>query len=129
MTTRSLVIFFVTSVWLFIGLCAYKIIIHILGNNNILNSYPGGYGINVFIGPFLLITGEILLWFKIFRYFMHLSRMFAGFIGLYILIKILFVNIIVADIYNYSNSYIELITYGYAAVAHLAYSFFGKEKY
>ena len=100
MTSRPLWIMFVTSVWIFIGLCGYKIVIHILFANQIIGAYPAGYNFKVLLAPFSLIGVELFLWFKMFRVPTHPARMFAGVIGLYILLMVVFVNIVVEGLYD-----------------------------
>ncbi len=62
-----------------------------------------------------------------FRYPAHPARMFAGVIGLYIWLMVIFVNLVVSDLYDRNVNYIVLLIYGYAGLGHLAYAVFGKE--
>ena len=126
-TAKPLWVMFVTSVWAFIGLSGYKIVVHVLYANQIIGAYPAGYDFKVFIAPFFLIGLELFLWFKMFRYPAHPARMFAGVIGLYIWLMVIFVNLVVSDLYERDVNYIVLLIYGYAGLGHLAYAVFGKE--
>lgn len=126
-TSRPLWIMFVTSVWIFIGLCGYKIVIHVLYANQIIGAYPAGYNFKVLLAPIPLIGVELFLWFKMFRFPTHPARMFAGVIGLYILLMVVFVNIVVEDLYDRDINNIVLLIYGYAGLGHIAYALFGKE--
>ena len=129
MMAKALWILFVTSIWIVIGLCSYKMIIYVLSAKQIIDSYPGGYGIKVFVGPFFLFGGELFLWLKMFRYSVHPSRIFAGLVGLYILLMIVFVNAVVADLYDRDVNIFLLILYSYAGLGHIAYALFGKERH
>ena len=126
-TSRQLWIMFVSSVWVLIGLCGYEIVIHVLHANQIINAYPSGYNFKVLLAPFFLIGVELFLWFKMFRYPTHPARMFAGVIGLYIWLMVVFVNIVVSGLYDRDINNIVLLIYGYAGLGHIAYALFGKE--
>lgn len=126
-TARPLWIMFITSIWVFIGLCGYKIVLHILNANQIIGAYPGGYDFKVFIAPFFLIGLELFLWFKMFRYPTHPARIFAGVVGLYILLMIVFVNVVVSDMYDHNVNNFVLFIYTYTGFGHAAYALFGKE--
>ena len=127
-TARSLWIIFISSIWIFIGLCAYKIVLHILYASQIIGAYPGGYDFKVFVAPFFLIVMEIFLWFKMFRYCKHPARIFAGVVGLYIWLMVVLVNVIVTDLYDYEVNNYVLLLYAYAGFGHVAYALFGKER-
>lgn len=127
-TTGSIWIYFVTSVWLFIGLSGYRIISHVLYANQIIGNYPGGYDFKVFIAPFFLLGLEYFLWLKMFRYPVHPARMFAALIGLYIFFMVIIVNAIVADLYDKDINNFVLVLYGYAALGHISFALFGRER-
>lgn len=118
---------FVTSVWIFIGLCGYKTVLHVLYAEQIIGGYPAGYNFKVLLGPFTLLGLELFLWFKMFRFPTHPARMFAGVMGLYILLMLVFVNILIKDLYVRDINNIELLMYGYVGLGHIAYALFGKE--
>jgi hypothetical protein len=119
---------FITSVWLFIALNGYKAVIHLIKAGSFSETYPGGYSFKVFIAPFFLISFELFLWFKMFRRSRHPSRIFAGIIGAYIWLMIIFVNVVVANLYDRNLPLFMLWLYAYAGAGHLAYAFFGKER-
>ena len=123
---------FVTAVWMFIALNGYKIIIHVIKANSIINAYPSGYGFRVFIAPFFLLILQVFLWFKMFRWSHYPARIFAGIIGAYIWLMVIFVNLVIVDLYGSDYSYNQPLTflwlYAYAGIGYLAYAFFGREK-
>ena len=127
MTARPLWIWFVTSVWTLIGLCAYKIVQHVLYANQVLGAYPAGYSMKVLIGPMFLLGVELYLWFKMFRYPIHPARMFAAVIGLYILLMVVVVNLAVADLYDRDINNTTLLIYGFAGLGPIMYALFGKQ--
>ena len=120
-------ILFFSSVWIFILLNIYQVTHHILISNEIMGKYPGGFDFKVFISPFLLLCAELFLWFKMFRYFSHPSRIFAGLIGGYVLLMTIFVNLVVSDLYNTEIPKLTLWLYFYVCFGHFVYAFFGKE--
>lgn len=119
--------FFVSSIWLFVGLSSCRAVLHVLGAEQIIGSYPAGYDYRLLIAPFFLLGFELFLWFKMFRYAAHPSRLFAGVVGAYILLMIVFVNLIVADMNDTEINGFVLFLYAYAGLGHLLYSVFGKE--
>lgn len=118
----------VTSVWLFIALNAYQVVIHVTAASHILGAYPGGYTYKVFIAPFALIALELFLWFRMFRQSRHPARMFAGIVGAYIWLMVILVTVVVADLYGRDLSPPLLWLYAYAGAGHLGYAVFGKER-
>ena len=118
---------FVSSIWTFIGLSAYRVVLHVLQAEQIIGSYPAGYDYRILIAPFFLLGFELFLWFKMFRYAAHPSRMFAGIIGAYILLMIVFVNLVVADMNDTEADGSLLLLYAYAGIGHLFYALFGRE--
>lgn len=100
---------------------------HVLYANQIFGAYPGGYDFKVFIAPFFLIGLELFLWFKMFRYAVHPARIFAGVVGLYILLMIVFVNAVVSDLYDRDINDFVLYLYAYTGFGHMAYALLGKE--
>lgn len=124
----SLWIMFVTSVWALIGLCGFRAVTQYFDATRIVDGYPGGYGIKVLLAPFILLGFELTLWLKLFRYNAHPARLFSGLMGINILI-IIFINLIVADLYDRNINYIELLILCYSSLGHLAYALFGKESY
>ena len=105
----------------------YDVIIHALNSQEFMGKYPGGYDFKVFIAPFVLLFGELFLWFKLFRYLAHPSRIFAGLIGGYIFLMAIFVNLIISDLYDKQLPNSTIWFYVYSGIGHLAYAFFGKE--
>lgn len=120
-------VFFVSSVWLFIGLSAYRVVLHILHAEQIIGSYPAGYDYRLLIAPFFLLGFELFLWFRMFRYAAHPSRLFAGLVGAYILLMIVFVNLVIADMNDSEVNGLLLSLYAYAGMGHLLYAMGGKE--
>ena len=119
--------FFVSSVWIFVGLSAYRVILHILQAEQIIGSYAAGYDYRILIAPFFLLGFELFLWFKMFRYAAHPSRIFAGIIGAYILLMIVFVNLVVADMNDIEIESFMLLLYAYTGIGHFFYALFGRE--
>lgn len=128
-SNRFVWLLFVTSVWLFICLNGYDVIIHTLNARKIVDAYPGGYGIRVFIAPFFLIAGELFLWFKMFRPARHPARIFAGLVGGYIFLMVLLVNGLVAEVYDRTLPATLLWLYALSGTGHLSYAFFGRERH
>ena len=118
---------FATAVWVFIGLNAYKIVVHIAHANQIIGAYPAGYDYKVLLAPFFLLGLELFLWLRMFRYAVHPARLFAGVVGAYVLFMVVVVNIIVADMNDTEMSGWLLFLYAYVAVGHLTYALFGDE--
>ncbi|UCH49746.1 MAG: hypothetical protein JSU95_08295 [Betaproteobacteria bacterium] len=125
---RFVWLLFVTSVWLFIGLNGYEVIIHAINARKIVDAYPGGYGIRIFIAPFFLLAAALFLWFKMFRPMRHPARIFAGLVGGYIFLMVLLVNVLVAEVYDRTLPATLLWLYSYSGVGHLVYAFFGRER-
>lgn len=119
---------FITSVWLFVALSGYAVIVRIMTAENILGAYPGGYDLRVLLAPFLLLSAELFLRFRFFRRPRPPARIFAGFVGVYILLMIVFVNLVVSDLYDREASALRLWLYAYAGGGHLAFAFLGKER-
>lgn len=92
-----------------------------------MEKYPGGFDFKVFIGPFFLLCIELFLWFKMFRHLSHPSRMIAGLIGCYIIFMMVFVNLIISDLYDTQSSKSLIWLYLYASFGHFVYAFFGEE--
>lgn len=126
MMTRTWLLF-VSSVWLFVGLSAYRVVQHVLYAEQIIGSYAAGYDYRLLIAPFFLLGFELFLWFKMFRYAAHPSRLFAGVVGAYILLMIVFVNLVVADLNDDQVNGLILLLYAYAGTGHLFYAVFGRE--
>jgi hypothetical protein len=59
-----------------------------------------------------------------FRWSRHPSRIFAGIIGAYIWLMVIFVNVVVANLYDRDISIGMLWLYAYTGGGHLAYAFF-----
>ena len=119
---------FVTSVWMLIALCAYRVIIHANNAGEILTSYPGGYAMRVFIAPFFLLGFELFLWFKMFRRSRPPARIFAGIMGAYILLMIVLVNALIAEVYESDLPAKLLWLYAFSGIGHFVYAFFGRER-
>ena len=119
---------FVSSVWVFMGLCAYKIALHVLYANQVIGSYAAGYDYRVLVAPFFLFGLELFLWLKMFRYAVHPARMFAGVVGAYIMLMVVFVNVVVADMTGNDVSGVHLLLYAYAGMGHLVYALLGAER-
>ena len=127
-SNRFVWLLFVTSVWLFIGLNGYDVITHTMNARKIVDAYPGGYGIRVFIAPFFLIAGELFLWFKMFRPARHPARIFAGLVGGYIFLMVVLVNGLIAEVYDRTLPATLLWLYALSGTGHLIYAFFGRER-
>ena len=126
MTARPIWVMFVSSVWIFIGLCGYEMVVHVLDAAMIVGAYPAGYNIKVLIAPFFLTGMELLLWFGLFRHARRPALVFAAVVGTYILLMIVLVNWIVADLYNRDVNGVVLLIYGYAGLGHLVYAVLGR---
>lgn len=119
---------FVSSVWLFIALNGYQIVAHVFQAEHLFDAYPGGYASRVFIAPFFLFFLALFLWFRMFRWQQRPARIFAGLIGGYIWIMVIFVNLVVADLYDREFSAALAWLYACSGSGHLLYAFFGKER-
>lgn len=97
--------------------------------DQVIGAYPAGYDFKVFLGPFFLAGFELFLWFRMFIHEREPARIFAGIMGAYILLMIIFVNLIVADLYEREVPVLVVWLYVYAGVCHLAYAFFGRQRY
>ena len=124
---RFVWLLFVTSVWLFVGLNGYEVIIHAMNAGKIVDAYPGGYGIRMFVAPFSLLAGELFLWFRMFRPARHPARMFAGLVGSYIFLMVILVNGLIAEVYDRALPATLLWLYALSGCGHLAYAFFGRD--
>lgn len=119
----------VTSAWLFIGLNGYEVIIHAMNARKIIDAYPGGYGVRVFIAPFFLIAGELFLWFRMFHPARHPARIFAGLVGGYIFLMVVLVNALVAEVYDRTLPTTLLWLYVFSGFGHFVYAFLGRDRH
>jgi len=110
-----------------IGISATRSIVHMMQADDILDAYPGGYGIRVLIAPLFLLVAELFLWFKLFRRARAPARIFAGIVGVYILLMIVLANGLAAELYGSTLSAMLLWLYAYSSIGHLAYAYFGHE--
>ena len=124
---RVVWLLFVTSVWMLITLSTYRSIVHMMYVNDILGAYPGGFGYEVFLAPFLLLAAELFLWFKLFRRARSPGRVFAGIVGAYVLLMVVIVNAQVAEIYDRAMPAMLVWLYVYSSIGHLVYAYFGRE--
>lgn len=120
-------LFFVSAVWLFIALNGYKVIEHLLHADSIIGGYPAGYDMRVMLAPFFLFFFELFLWFRHFRWRRHPARLFAGIIGIYICLMVVFVSLVVADLYGRDVPAVLLWLYAYSGAGHLTYAVFGRD--
>lgn len=125
--SRFIRLLFVISVWLTVALSAYRIIIHLMNVDGIMDAYPGGYRFRVFIAPFMLLGFELFFWFRFYRHSRPPSRIFAGMMGGYILLMIVLVNTLVAEVYDRALPATMLWLYTIAGIGHLVFAFFGRE--
>ncbi len=122
-------LFFVTAIWLFIALNIYNMVVYAMNPGQVIGEYPAGYDFKVFLGPFFLVGFELFLWFRMFMHEREPARIFAGLMGAYILLMVIFVNLIVADLYEREISTIVVWLYAYAGIGHLSYAFFGRQRH
>jgi hypothetical protein len=72
---------------------------------------------------------SLFLWFRLFRHEHEPARVFAGIMGAYILLMIIFVNLIVANLNEREIPVVVVWLYVYAGMGHLAYAFFGRQRH
>ena len=127
MEKSKIEVIFISSVWIFIGLLGYQILLNILHSKEIANFYPAGYDFKIFLAPTLLLVGELFLWFTMFRYQKYPAKIFAGFIGTYILLMIVLVNMLTGNLAENGINTLRLWMYLYTGFGHLIYALFGRE--
>jgi hypothetical protein len=125
---RVIRLLFVSAIWLFLALNGYRVIAHVMEADSIMGAYPGGYGARVFIAPLFLLLFELFLWFRLFRWSRHPARLFAGIIGAYIWLMVIFVNLVTADLYGRELSPALWWLYAYAGAGHVLFALFGRER-
>ena len=126
MNSKPLWFFFISSVWLFIGILIYACVNTVLHFKEVNEVVAGRYHAGVVFGPFVALGLEFFFWRKFFRYPVDGARVFAAFMGLFIFLKIIFVELVVSDLLDKEND--SLWLYVYAGLGHLFFSFFGKDR-
>lgn len=126
-TSRPLRLFFATSVWVLLALCALQISVHVIAARDIASAYPGGYGIRVLLAPFVLFVLELFLWATLFRHSRSPARLFAGLVGGYVLLMNVVVSVVVMNLYHRDVNDLVLLGYLYAGIGHVSYAVFGRD--
>lgn len=127
MTARSVRLLFVSSVWLLLAFSAWQMVDYFFRAHEIFQTHLPGYSARILLGPLVIFSGELMLWFGLFRDENPGARIMAGFVGLYALI-LLFVMNISADLWQIAYPVYLHWLYLYAALGHLAYAFLGRER-
>jgi len=120
-------LFFVTSVWTLLILCALQISVHVILAGDIATAYPWGYGIKVLIAPFVLFSIELFLWARMFRHPRPPARILAGLVGAYVLLANVLVAVLITDLYHRNVNDLILLGYLYAGTGHLSFALFGRD--
>lgn len=115
---------FVISVWVLIGFCALNAIA-MTGKVAWLHQAYGPFAGRVIMWPFAVGSIELLLWFRPFRHRESGARLMAGFMGVMLLLKPVFVALIVSDLYDREIDMLSWWIYLYVAISHLAFAFGG----
>ena len=124
---RVLSFVFAASVWISIGLSAYRVVAQVVNADGIQSAYPGGYGFRVFVAPFMLLGFQLFFWFRYYRRARPPARILAGLIGGHILLMIVLINALVAEVYDRSLPETMLWLYACTGIGHLAFALFGRE--
>ena len=124
---RPLRLFFVTSVWTLLILCALQISVHVILAGDIAAAYPWGYGVRVLVAPFLLFSIELFLWARMFRHPRPPARLLAGLVGAYVLLVNVLVAVLITDLYHRNVNDLILLGYLYAGMGHLSFALFGRD--
>ena len=131
MTSRPLWIFFITSVWLFMGWLLYHGVWDIIHYADVLSENPAavaaGYSGRFIFGTIVLFGMEFTFWYKFFRYPIDGARVFAALMGL-TMILVIFGRYVVADLLEPEKIAPTQWFFWYVALGHLSFALFGKDK-
>ena len=132
MNSKLLWFFFITSVWLLMGESLYYGVYTLINYKEVLASYPAASAVGktgaLILGPMVLFGMEFTFWYMFFRYPTDGARIFAAFMGIAILLKVIFVNYVVADLLYPDKELPIQWLYWYIVIGHLTFALFGKDK-
>ena len=131
MTSKPLWIFFITSVWLFMGFLLYHGVWDIIHYAEVLSENPAavatGKSAQFIFGTLILFGMEFTFWYKFFRYPTDGARVFAAFMGI-AMILVIFISYVIADLLSSEKDALTLWFFWYVALGHLSFALFGKDK-
>ena len=119
---------FVTSVWVFIGYCAF---LFAMNATNVagLDEQFGPFSARVALGPLAIAIIEGILWYRPFRFRESGWRVMAIFMAIVLFLYGLVVPLIVADLYEGSQlNQAGVIIFTYAAASHLLAALSGQDR-
>ncbi len=114
---------FVTAVWLVIGLAAWTAVSNAADSTWVDRFYYAGYHTRALMAPYVVGALQLFFWFRFFRHEEDGARIFAGMMGVFVLVQLL----LMALNWSVSGPWHPLVVAAlcYIAGAHLAYALFG----